>query len=97
MVEFEEYEHSRMEKNTWTVAVELQRRLDDAPILDEHIKAFDPNRENDKGFFFSRNYLTNSMDASEQKRKDFPGQSYFKKVLEFYNSYYNTGKLFLNI
>ena len=36
--QFEKYEKTRMEKNAWAVAQELQKRLDDAPILGEYIK-----------------------------------------------------------
>ena len=50
MKEFEVYESNRMEKNAWAVAEELQRRLDNAPILREYIKAFLTDKSND-GFF----------------------------------------------
>ena len=50
MKEFEVYESNRMEKNAWAVAEELQRRLDNAPILGEYIKAFLTDKSND-GFF----------------------------------------------
>ena len=92
--EFEEYESNRMENNAWAVAEELQRRLDDATILGEYIKAFLTEKSNE-GFFFNRDYLTRYMEASETKRKDLPGHAYFKLIWDFYSAHYNTGELFM--
>ena len=94
MKEFEVYESNRMEKNAWAMAEELQRRLDDAPILGEYIKAFLTEKSND-GFFLNRDYLARYMEASEAKRIDLPGHAYFKKIWNFYNAHYNTGELFM--
>ena len=92
--EFEKYERTRMEKNAWAVAQELQKRLDDAPILGEYIKAFLTEKSNE-GFFFNRDYLTSYMEAAETKRKELPGQGYFKLIIDFYTNHYNTGELFM--
>ena len=92
--EFEVYERNRMEKNAWAVAEELQRRLDNAPILREYIKAFLTEKSND-AFFANRNYLARYMEASKAKCKDRSGNAYLKKIWDFYNTHCNTGKLFM--
>ena len=63
-----------MEKNAWAVAQELQKRVDDAPILGEYIKAFLTEKSNE-GFFFNCDYLTSYMEAAETKRKELPRQA----------------------
>ena len=94
MKEFEVYESNRIEKNAWAMAEELQRRLDDAPMLGEYIKALLTEKSNN-GFFFIWDYLPRYMEASEVKREDLPGHAYFKKIWDFYNAHYNTGELFM--
>ena len=47
--EFCKYEEKRMEKNALGVAKEIRDRLDDAPVMGEHVKSFFTNEE-DKGF-----------------------------------------------
>ena len=49
--DYEEYEHARMERNAWTVAEEVQKRVDDAPVLSEYITAYTSQKINDTFFF----------------------------------------------
>jgi len=67
-----------MEENALAVAEELQRRLDDTPILGEYIKAFLTEKSND-GFFLNRDYLAWYMKASKAKRKDLPGHAFSRR------------------
>ena len=86
--EFEVYESNRMEKNASAVAEEIQRQLDDAPILGEYIKALLTEKSNN-GFFFIWDYLARYIEVSGAKRKDLPGHAYSRKIWDFYNAHYN--------
>ena len=82
-----------MKNNVWAVSEELQHRIDDAPTLGEHIKAF-LAEENRKGFFFNTSFLTKYTETSEAKRNELPGFTYIKKIWDFYNNY-ETGELYM--
>ena len=59
--EYEEYDYARMERNTWSVVHEVQKRVDDAPVLSEYITAY-TSQKIDSLFFFNEENL-----ASYQK------------------------------
>ena len=73
MKEFEVYESNRMEKNAWAVAEELQRRLDDAPILGKCIKVFLTEKSNDGFFFLIRTIWQGIWKLRRQNVKIFQG------------------------
>ena len=72
MKEFELYESNRMENNAWALAEELQRRLDDAPILGDYIMAFLTEKSND-GFFLNRTIWQGIWKLRRQNVKIFQG------------------------
>lgn len=45
--EYDACENARMERNAWAVTAEVQRRVDDAPVLSEYITAYTSQRIDD--------------------------------------------------
>ena len=90
--EFELYESNRMEKNAWSVAEELQRRLDDAPILGEYIGGvrFLTEKSND-GFFLNWTIWQGIWKFRRQNVKT----CLFQEDMGLLNAHYNTGELFM--
>ena len=81
--EYTEYEEARMEKNAWKVAVDVENRLDDAPVLKEFVKAHLTKPE-DKQFFFNKDNLKQYLNAqSEQKKPSVPGHADCEGVLRY--------------
>ena len=64
IVDFENYEDKRIERNAWRVAQHIALRIDDAPVLSDYIKAFVTEREEDT-LFFNRTHLQEYIKASE--------------------------------
>ena len=49
--EFELYEKNRMERNAWYVTTQLTKRIDDAPVLSEYIRAYTSQPKGDLFYF----------------------------------------------
>ena len=88
--EFELYEKNRMERNAWYVTTELTKRIDDAPVLSEYIRAYTSQPKEDLFHFHEPSIiLWNSM-SSERIKTKFPAAATFQKLL---NSFiFITGK-----
>lgn len=81
--EYTEHEEARMEKNAWKVSVDVENRLDDAPVLKEFVKAHLTKPE-DKQFFFNKDNLKQYLNAqSEQKNPSVPGHGDCEGVLRY--------------
>jgi hypothetical protein len=57
-----------MEKNACKVAVDVENRLDDAPVLKEFVKAHLTKPE-DKQFFFNKDNLKQYLNAQSEQKK----------------------------
>ena len=77
--ECELYEKNRMERNAWYVTTELTKRIDDAPVLSEYIRAYTSQPKEDLFHFHEPSIiLWNSM-SSEKNKNKIPG----KKLCQF--------------
>ena len=90
---YEEYEKKRMEKNAWYVCSQVAERIDDVPVLKEHIKS-KVSQPPDELFFFNFVYLDNSRSASEKNKAQLPGAAYFRKIESFMEDHYVRGELY---
>ena len=71
--EFELYEKNRMERNSWYVTAELTKRIDDALVLSEYIRAYTSQPKEDLFHFHEPSItLWNSM-SSENNKNKIPG------------------------
>ena len=90
--EYEEYEHARMERNAWTVVEEVQKRVDDAPVLSEYITAYTSQRINDTFFFNEENLASYQKCNSDAVRNmNVPGSAYIKKICTFQKIHFRHG------
>ena len=65
--EYEHYEEMRMQSNAWYVSKIIQERIQDAPVLNEHISSFVSDKPNE--MFFPNQDL---LHESSQKREISP-------------------------
>ena len=76
--QLELYEKNRMERNAWYVTTDLTKRIDDAPVLSEYIRAYTSQQKEDLFHFHDREpsvILWNSM-SSEKNKNEIPGSCY---------------------
>jgi len=61
-----------MERNAWAVVDEVTKRVDDAPVLSEYIRAY-RSEKMDNLFFFTKEHLSSYQKlSSEDSRKEIP-------------------------
>ena len=92
--DYETYEKHRMEYNAWHVAEEITRRIDDAPVLDSYITAILSKKPEDL-FYFNDKELEQYQNAGTQAKVSVPGANYIRKVIQFYDTHYIHGQLFM--
>ena len=92
--EYDALEEERMQKNAWRVAHEVSARIDDAPVLSEYIKSLVSNKP-DEGLFFNQDVLKEYNSKSIEQKKEVPGASYIKKIIDFRDKHYQQGELYL--
>ena len=69
-----------MERNAWRVAHDIAMRIDDAPVVRLHIRAFVTARD-EKAFFFQQDPANHDyMKASESSKKHVPSYNYCAKI-----------------
>ena len=93
--QYERLQYEAMRKNAWSVSEEVRSRIDDAPVMHEHIKAY-LTKPTDEQFIFNSEELdkfqnTNNIEAKIQ----LPGGAYIMKVMDFISSHYKEGELFM--
>lgn len=91
--EFEELEEKRMRENAWMVARELANRLDGAPVLSEYIHGLvaEPIEEQ----FFDRENIKLYSASSVNMKNTVPGAGYIRKTLEFFDTHFQVGELYM--
>lgn len=92
--EYEKMEEERTRKNAWKVANEVCRRIHDAPVHSEYIKSFVSEKPND-GLFFNQDLLKEYSSKTSEQRKSVPGATYIKKIIDFRDSHYQHGELYM--
>ena len=91
---YEVYEEGRMERNAWMVAEEVQKRVDDAPVLSEYITAY-KSQKMENMFFFNEEHLSSFQKCtSDNARKKVPGSCYIEKIANFQKIHCKRGELF---
>ena len=89
--EYEIYESDRMKRNAWSVANEVARRIDGAPVLSEYLHCKVSNNIEDQ-FFFNGDILKQYKASTHA---NLPGIGYIDKIQRFYKLHYNTGELYM--
>ena len=92
--EYEEYEYARMERNAWSVVHEVQKRVDDAPVLSEYITAYTSQKIDSLFFFNEENLASYHKCNSDASRNNVPGSAYIQKICMFQKSHNRRGELF---
>lgn len=92
--DYETYEQQRMESNAWLVAKEITRRIDDAPVLGSYITAILSKKPDDL-FYFNDDELQQYQNAGTQAKASVPGAAYITKILEFQETHYIRGELYV--
>ena len=78
--EYEVYEEGRMERNAWMVAQEVQKRVDDAPVLSEYITAYQSQKRR-KCFSSMKNICQVNRSAPlTMPERRFQGHANFQKI-----------------
>ena len=82
-----------MEKNAWHCAEEVRKRVDGAPVFHEFIKSYLTPKDT---FFFNQEYLKEFQSSSSCDYKErVPGYHYIKKIMNFIESHYQIGELYM--
>jgi hypothetical protein len=93
--EYERLQFQAMEKNAWDVSKEVVNRIDDAPVMREHIRAY-LTKPLDEHFFFNQKELHMFHNSSSPEGKaQIPGAAYLKKITDFVSIHYTIGELFM--
>ena len=92
--EYEEYEYARMERNAWSVADEVQKRVDDAPVFSEYITAYTSQKIDNLFFFNEENLASYQKCNSDTSRNNVPGSAYIKKICTFQKIHSRRGEMF---
>lgn len=83
-----------MERNAWWTANEVAQRMDDAPVLSTYIQSFVTERP-EMAFFFNKPYIDDYRNKAPSKRMSVPGSGYISKVVNFMESHYDYGELYM--
>ena len=92
--EYVEYEYARMERNMWSVVHEVQKGVDDAPVLSEYITAYTLQKTDSLLFFNEENLASYQKCNSDASRNNVPGSAYIQKICMFQKSQQTYGELF---
>ena len=76
------------------VAEEVQKRVDDIPVLSEHITAY-KSQKKEEMFLFNEEHLSSYQKCtSDNARKKIPGSCYKEKIANFQKIHCKVGELF---